>query len=277
MGADFLKIRTSASRETYLAIAAEAKRAGLPLVGHLPNGISALDASDAGQRSIEHDWVMLETIPAEKLQEIAARLIKNGTHITTTLTAMRGYRLTPDAEVLALINDKDGLRDPRRKYVPQALAEYWRKMIDMKRVESPMDWQTVAENNRQIFRALHKAGVKIMTGTDLGAPLCYPGFGLHDELELLVSLIGLTPAEALQSATRIPAEFMGMGASVGTIEKGKLADLVLLEANPLVDIKNTRKLAGVVVDGKWFNQAELQTMLDRLAAEVTQRNTTTSN
>jgi imidazolonepropionase-like amidohydrolase len=94
---------------------------------------------------------------------------------------------------------------------------------------------------------------------------------LHDELELLVSGIGLTPAEALQSATRIPAEFMGMGANLGTVEKGKLADLVLLEANPLSDIKNTRKLAAVVIDGKWFSQAELQTMLDKLAAEAGQR------
>ena len=271
MGADFLKIRTCASRESYLAISAEAKRAGLPLVGHLPEGISPLEASDAGQRSIEHSWVMLDTIPADKLKEIAARLIKNGTHVTPTLTAAQGFRLTPDAEVLAIIDDKAGLRDVRRKYIPQSLAENWRKQIEMKKFEPQVDWQTVAENNLQIFRALHQAGVKIMTGTDLGGPMCYPGYCLHDELELLVSRIGLTPAEALQSATRIPAEFMGMGANLGTVEKGKLADLVLLEANPLSDIKNTRKLAAVVIDGKWFSQAELQTMLDKLAAEAGQR------
>jgi imidazolonepropionase-like amidohydrolase len=271
MGADFLKIRTSASRDSYLAIAAEAKRAGLPLAGHLPEGISPLEASDAGQRSFEHGWPMLGKIPEDKLKEIAARLIKNDTHVTPTLVAGRGYRETPDTEALAVIDDKAGLRDIRRKYVPQPLADFWRKQIEMKKAETKLDWQAILENNLQIFRALRKAGVKMMTGTDLGAPLCYPGFGLHDELELLVSRVGLTPAEALQSATRIPAEFMGMGASLGTVEKGKLADLTLLEANPLSDITNTRKIAAVVVGGRLFGKAELQTMLDKMAAEAGKR------
>lgn len=271
LGADFLKIRTSASRDSYLAIAAEARRAGLPLVGHLPEGIDPLEASDAGQRSFEHGWAMLDKIPEEKLKEISARLIKNGTRVTPTLVAGRGYRETPDSEALAVIEDKAGLRDMRRKYVPQSLADFWRKQIEMKKVEGKIDWQAVIENNLQIFRALRKAGVKMMTGTDLGAPLCYPGFSLHDELELLVSRVGLTPAEALQSATRIPAEFMGMVASLGTVERGKLADLALLEANPLIDITNTRKIAAVVVGGRLFGKAELQTMLDKMAAEAGKR------
>jgi imidazolonepropionase-like amidohydrolase len=271
LGADFVKIRTAASRASYLAIAAEAKRAGLPLVGHLPDGISAIEASDAGQRSIEHGWVMLQKIPEEKLQEIAARLISNNTHIVPTLVAGRGYRETPDAEALAVVDDKAGLRDFRRKYVPQSMADFWRKQIEMKRVESPTDWKAVKENNLQIFRTLRRAGVKIMAGTDLGTPLCYPGFGLHDELELLVNSIGLTPAEALQSATRIPSEFMGLGASLGTIEKGKIADLVLLEANPTIDIANTRKIAAVVIGGRLFNKIELQTMLDRMSVEAIKR------
>jgi imidazolonepropionase-like amidohydrolase len=271
MGADFLKIRTSASRDSYLAIAAETKRVGLPLAGHLPDGIDPLEASDAGQRSIEHGWVMLDKIPEDKLKVIAARLIKNNTHVVPTLVGGRGFRETPDAEALAVVDDKAGLRDARRRYVPQSLADSWRKLIEMKKFEGQVDWQAVKENNLQIFRALHRAGVKMMTGTDLGGPLVYPGFGLHDELELLVSGIGLTPAEALQSATRIPAEFMGMGASLGTVEQGKLADLALLEANPLSDIKNTRKIAAVVIGGRFFSKAELQTMLDKMAAEAGKR------
>jgi imidazolonepropionase-like amidohydrolase len=271
IGADFLKIRTCASRESYLAIAAEARRAGVPLAGHLPEGINPLEASDAGQRSFEHGWAMLDKIPEDKLKEIAARLIKNDTHVTPTLIAGRGYRETPDTEALAVIDDRAGLRDTRRKYVPQSLADFWRKQIEMKKVETKPDWQAILENNLQIFRALRKAGVKMMAGTDLAAPLCYPGFSLHDELELLVSRVGLTPAEALQSATRIPAEFMGMGASLGAVEQGKLADLVLLEANPLSDITNTRKIAAVVIGGRLFDKAELRTMLDKMAAEAGKR------
>jgi imidazolonepropionase-like amidohydrolase len=271
MSADFVKIRTAASRDAYLAIAAEAKRAGLPLVGHLPYGISPLEASDAGQRSIEHGWVMLDKIPEDKLKEIATRLIKNDTHVVPTLVADRGFRQTPDADVLAIVDDKAGLRDARRKYVPQSLADFWRKQIEMKKIETKTDWQAVKQNNLEIFRILHQAGVKMMTGTDLGAPLCYPGFGLHDEMELLVKEIGLTPREALLSATRIPAEFMGMGASLGTVEKGKIADLVLLEANPLSEITNTRKIAAVVIGGRLFNKADLQTLLEKMAVEAAKK------
>lgn len=269
MGADFLKIRTSASREAYFAIASEARRVGLPLVGHLPFGISALEASNAGQRSIEHGWVMLETIPEDKLKETAAQLIKNDTYVVPTLVAGRGFRETPDEQVLAIVDDKAGVIDARRKYVPQSLADFWRKQIEMKKSESEkLDWMAIKQKNVEIFRILHKAGVKMMVGTDLGAPLCYPGFGLHDELELMVSDIGLTPAEALQSATRLPAEFMGLGASLGTIEKGKLADLVLLDANPLVDIKNTSKITAVIIGGRILDKAELKSMMDKMAAEA---------
>jgi imidazolonepropionase-like amidohydrolase len=268
MGADFLKIRTSASRDAYFAIASEAKRVGLPLVGHLPDGISGLEASNAGQRSIEHGWVLLTKIPEDKLKETATLLIKNDTYVVPTLVAGRGFRETPDDQVLAIVDDKAGSLDVRRRYVPQSLADFWRKQIEMKKVESKLDWMAVKRNNLEIFRILHQAGVKIMAGTDLGAPLCYPGFALHDELELMVSDIGLTPAEALQSATRIPAEFMGLGTSLGTVEKGKLADLVLLDANPLTDIKNTRKIAAVVIGGRMLSKAELQSMMDGMAAEA---------
>jgi imidazolonepropionase-like amidohydrolase len=105
-------------------------------------------------------------------------------------------------------------------------------------------WKTCRVAASEIYEYVPQAG------TDLGTLLCYPGFGLHDELELLVNSIGLTPAEALQSTTRIPAEFMGLGASLGTVEKGKIADLVLLEANPIIDITNTRKIAAVVIGGR---------------------------
>ena len=269
MGADFLKIRTHASRDAYFAIASEARRVGLALVGHLPSGISAIDASNAGQRSIEHGWVMLEKIPEDKLKETAAQLIKNDTYVVPTLVAGRGFRETPDDQVLAIVDDKNGVIDARRKYVPQSLADFWRKQIEMKKFESEkLDWMEVRRNNLEIFRILYKSRVKMMAGTDLGAPLCYPGFSLHDELELMVSDIGLTPTEALQSATRLPAEFIGLGATLGTIEKGKLADLVLLDANPLLDIKNTRRITAVIVGGRMLDKAELNSMMQKMATEA---------
>ena len=110
---------------------------------------------------------------------------------------------------------------------------------------------------------MRRAGVRILAGTDLGNPYVYPGFSLHDELALLVQA-GLTPLEALQTATINPAKFFGKEKELGTIEKGKLADLVLLDANPLEDINNTRKINAVVLNGRLLDRAAL----DKLLADV---------
>ena len=103
-------------------------------------------------------------------------------------------------------------------------------------------------------------GVPILAGTDVGNPFCFPGFSLHDELSLLARA-GLTPMEALQAATRSAAEYLGILDSFGTVEKGKTADLVVLDANPLDDITNTQKIAGVMMGGRYFPKASLEKML----------------
>jgi imidazolonepropionase-like amidohydrolase len=114
----------------------------------------------------------------------------------------------------------------------------------------------------RLVTAMRRAGVPFLAGTDVTNPYCFPGFSLHDELALFVQESKFTPMEALQSATRDPAKFLGMEKELGTVEKGKLADLLLLEANPLDNITNTRKIAAVVVNGRLLTKAELQKMLD---------------
>jgi imidazolonepropionase-like amidohydrolase len=262
LGPDFIKIRTNASRESYLAIAAEAKLVGLPLVGHAPRGLSLIEVSDAGQRSIEHSLTFAENYSEAQWKEIAERFIKNGTHVVPTLIAVRWYRETPDQEVMALIDDATGAKDERRKYISPAVADSWRKHMELKKLESPVDWEAVRAKNQQGFRLLHRAGVKIMTGSDLGGPLVYPGWSAHEELELLVQRVGMKPIEALQSATRTPAEFFGMADSLGAVEKGKIADLILLEANPLEQISNTTKIFAVIVGGRYYDKAARQKMIE---------------
>src|SRR4030095_11165735 len=110
---------------------------------------------------------------------------------------------------------------------------------------------------------MRRAGVEFLAGTDAPVPYGIPGFALHDELALLVQA-GFTPMEALQAATFNPARFLGKEKELGTIEKGKIADLVLLDANPLLDIANTQKINGVVVAGKLINKSELQRMLSTI-------------
>jgi imidazolonepropionase-like amidohydrolase len=232
--------------------------------------VSLIEVSDAGQRSIEHGLAFAEDYTEAQWKEIAERFVKNGTHVVPTLIAGRGYRETPDQEVMAIIDDPVGARDERRKYISSALVDSWRRQMEAKKLESPTDWDAVRARNQQGFRLLYRAGVRIMTGSDLGAPLVYPGWSVHEELELLVERIGLTPMEALQSATRTPAEFFGMTDSLGAVEKGKIADLVLLEANPLDEIGNTKKIAAVIFGGKYFDKPVLQKLFES-AAQATMK------
>ena len=116
-----------------------------------------------------------------------------------------------------------------------------------------------------LVRAMHQAGVPFLAGTDTpGVPYVFPGFSLHDELALLVAEGGFTPLEALQAATRNPARFLGREKDLGTVEPGKLADLVLLDADPLADVHNTTKIAAVVANGRLLPRQEL----DRMLADV---------
>jgi imidazolonepropionase-like amidohydrolase len=114
---------------------------------------------------------------------------------------------------------------------------------------------------------MHHAGVQLIAGTDTGALYVIPGFSMHDELQLMVDA-GLSTLTVLQSATINAAKFLGKEKDLGTIEKGKLADLVLLDGNPLDNIKNTRRIAAVVVNGRYLPKETLQKMLDDLEAIV---------
>jgi imidazolonepropionase-like amidohydrolase len=130
-------------------------------------------------------------------------------------------------------------------------------------------FEKMVEFHKRLVKAFKEAGVPIVAGTDAGNPGVIWGFSLHDEIELLVKA-GLSPEEALVSATRLPATWLGIEDKIGTVEVGKYADLVLLDADPLTDIQNTRKIAGVFSNGKWIDKKTMNSMLravsDRNAA-----------
>jgi imidazolonepropionase-like amidohydrolase len=119
----------------------------------------------------------------------------------------------------------------------------------------------------ELLSAMHDQGVKFLAGTDVANPYVFPGFSLHDELEYMVKA-GFTPIEALQTATINPAIFLHKENELGTVEKGKLADLVLLDFNPLENISNTKKIFAVILDGKLFERRDLDKMLDEVKALV---------
>jgi imidazolonepropionase-like amidohydrolase len=298
-GYDCVKVYNLLPRSAFFGVTDEARMRGLPVVGHVPFSVSADEASDAGQQSIEHltgvsfacssqetrlrqeltamkdpgepptSLLLRFEVQAEdsydalKAAALFARFAKNGTWQVPTLTVRQSH---------AALRDPASGRSPLLRYLPSSVRGRWdsRRTATFKKLrpEDFANFKRVFQTQLKLVRDMHRAGVRMLAGTDTGALDCFPGFSLHDELELLVQA-GLTPMEALQAATRNPAQFLNQLDDRGTVERGKLADLVLLDANPLNDIRNTRKLRAVVVNGRLLKKADLDALLD--AAETAAR------
>jgi imidazolonepropionase-like amidohydrolase len=205
---------------------------------------------------------LLATYDSARAASLAAILAKNQTWQCPTLVWERGGNL---------IDVSDFSKDTRVKYVPASWrTKTWKRFTDEitrgYRIDDLATRKRFVEKELEVVGMLHKAGVPFLAGTDTPAGVyIFPGFSLHEELQRFVAA-GFTPLEALQTATLNPARFFGMENQLGTVEKGRLADLVLLSANPLEDIRNTRKIAGVIADGHYFSGADLDKMLTRVEA-----------
>jgi imidazolonepropionase-like amidohydrolase len=285
-GADFIKIQSLIPRDGYFAAAEEAKRRGIVFCGHIPDKIRATEASNAGQKSVEHltgvfegcssveDELMakprgpgrgrfLSTYDPEKAKALLALFVKNHTWQCPTLVWEKGEWL---------IEETDSGTDPLAKYAPLAWKERTWAMFtrDIKKGWSsdPLpDREAFVRAEFKMVNDMKKAGIGILAGTDTAAGVrVYPGFSLHTELELLVEA-GLTPMEALQAATKNAAEYFGLP-DTGTIEEGKRADLVLLDANPLESISNTRKIRSVVLNGRYLSREDLDGLLHTIETEA---------
>jgi hypothetical protein len=266
-GVDCIKMRSYASPETYFVLAAAAKERDLPLVGHAPWGVDPILSSNAGQASYEHafyPWPWNELAP-EKKAEIENTFRKNGSLIVPTLIAWETFRFSEDT-VSAVVNDYAAKSDPRLKLVSASLRQNWISGLKDLKTQHPgtPGWNKAIDQVYEQVAEMHDHGVGVMAGTDTGATMVYPGSALHQELKLLVHNCRFTPMDALLSATLIPAKFFKMEDSLGTIEKGKLSDLVLLSEDPLQDIANIQKIDGVMVNGRWLDRAAL----DRIVSDV---------
>jgi imidazolonepropionase-like amidohydrolase/ketosteroid isomerase-like protein len=267
LGVDFIKFRTVASPEVYKEIAEESKAKRLMFVGHQFGSPESM--IDSGQKSIEH-YIFPPVITNPKHAEIYSRMVENGVHVVTTMVVADKSLFVSYDDAKKIVEDTKGKIDFRRKYLSGYLIEDWKEQLEEKKQPSPVDYAKLKEVLIKDFQEMHKAGVRLMPGTDVATLLIYPGYSLHDELQLLVNEVGLTPMEALVSATRYPAEFFGIEKSLGTIEKGKIADLVLLDANPLDDIGSTRQITAVVLGGKYFSrEARVKMLADVETREVT--------
>ena len=295
-GVDLIKVYDALSRQTYFAIADEAKKLGLPLVGHTPTSITTIEATDAGQKSIEHLGKILEdssgspqrireaqseTIPKDDFFAFTTRIGHTYDAIVATYSEKKAdeifahFRRKKTWQVPTLvvkygrtfIDDLDTKGDPRAKYLPKADVEYWKPNVGFfSRYRSPSYIRAqfaYFQKELDLVGIMNHSGVGILAGTDCMAAYVIPGFSLHDELALYVQA-GLTPMQALQTGTRNPAEYLGQLRQRGTIEKGKIADLILLNADPLDDIRNTTRINSVVQGGRFIPRSKLDQMLAKV-------------
>jgi imidazolonepropionase-like amidohydrolase len=299
-GADFIKVYNNLNREIFFAIADECKKLNIPFAGHLPLFIDAREASDAGQKSFEHmgnisgglllscsneeetirtQWInaitkpqpsveetinvfnstvpkIVNTFDKGKAKQLTAELIKNNTWVCPTFVLLRVFTMSKDS-----IHNNPQLNYliplDKRRQDPQNSPVF--KNQDQVMIEN---YQRLFQGNLDLVKNMHVSGVKFLAGTDAPVFLSMPGFSLHDELELFVQA-GFSPLEALKTATINPAKYFNMENQMGTIEKGKIADMVLLDANPLENISNTKKIYAVIVNGKLLERKDLDELLDK--------------
>jgi Amidohydrolase family len=248
MDVDFVKVLSNLSADAYFALAEQARHWHMRLEGHVPTAINAWDALDAHQASIEHLFGVMKTVSTD---EEALRFFEK--------CALLETRISPTLVLwqrMAHVNDDKLAADPRLKYVPESIRKSWPAIQD----ENSDAYKRQIEGIYKLVGLSTRTKVELLAGTDTGDPYTIPGATLHDELEQLVAA-GLAPHQALAAATIAPARFLGWDNAMGSVESGKLADLVLLDANPLVDIRNTRKIAGVFARGKYYSRKNLDTIL----------------
>lgn len=271
-GVDHVKIRTVASPAVYREIAAAAKARGLHLVGHASE-LTLRDVVASGQRSIEHAILpRMDSLAPNERSALVAAYARNGSGLVPTLVTGYGSLLIDDSVVQRRFDAGTSTGNPRRPRVSRYLEIDWREQLSERDSASRAYMMRLAPTVLVVLRDMRAAGIPVMAGSDLAVLPLYPGESLHDELALLVRHLAMTPLEALASATRIPAAFVGVGDSVGTIAPGMIADFVVLDADPRVDIENVRRIRGVMLSGRWFSREALDALLaDATRAEDIQR------
>ena len=280
-GYDLLKIHPGVSREAFDTLVATARRVGIPFAGHVPQDVGIARAIEARYATIEHLDGYIEAIVREgapvSAEQSAFFGLNLGEHLDESklpalvaATKQAGVWNVPTQvllENLVLVATSAELAQrPEMRYVAPEMLAQWAQVKDGMLAETgstPESARRTIEVRRRLIKALHAAGAGLLLGSD--APQVYnvPGFSTHRELEALVAA-GLTPYQALETGTRNVARYLGTERETGTVEQGKRADLILLDADPLVDIRNTTRRAGVMVRGRWLPQAEI----DRRLAEL---------
>ena len=275
-GYDFIKLHPGLTAAEFAAIAAAANELGMPFAGHVPASVGLDGALAAGMATIDHldgyfvamlpvdvdpsggfggffDVLLADEVIEERMAELAARTAAAQVWNVPT-EALFEHRVGPQS-------GSELSARPEMRYMPREVVRQWeqaRQRQDTDRGYSADIGARAIEIRRKLIRALHDSGAGLLLGSDAPQVFNVPGFSVHDELEFLVAA-GLSPYEALRTGTVAVAEFLGT--DTGSVAMGRLADLVLLDANPLTDIRNSRRIHGVMLAGRWYPVAELDSRL----------------
>ena len=295
-GAEFIKVYSFLEQDVFEAIADESNKIGVAFGGHIPRKVKVEDAVKAGQKFIEHFNGMLEFTTKER--DYYFSVMRGGAEdsVLSVFTERRrvlaenydSARLKPLINLLAenqvwidptsvvnrafgYLDREEFTSDERIYYMPDYAIGDWdpkeNRFLKTRKPEAFEYERMWYHKGLEMMKPMLEGGVKFLAGTDYPNIYCYPGFSLHDELQIFVEEAGFSPLEALQTATINPAIFLEKENELGTVESGKRATLVLLNANPLEDINNTRKIEGVILRGDYLDGDSLRADIEAIAAK----------
>jgi cytosine/adenosine deaminase-related metal-dependent hydrolase len=271
LGYDFIKMHGDLSRDAYARLNAVAREVGIRVIGHAPRNLGIEALFEERQYALAHaeEFIYdrnnssrdyLNVVP--RIPSLTRSMVRTETWLMPNLTAFKiiGLQVQNLAPILAR---------PEMRFLPSAYRTGWGPATNPYTNRFPREQgpgiMARFEVLQQLAKGFQSGGVRMVVGTDALNTGVVPGFSVHDELAELVAA-GLTPYQALRAGTANAAEFLGVQNTSGTVAAGRKADLVLLDANPLTDIANTRRITGVMLRGRWFSRAEIAGMLETLAA-----------
>jgi imidazolonepropionase-like amidohydrolase len=271
-GWDLLKVHPGLTRDEYDAMAKTAKEVGIRFAGHIPAEVGLIHALEMGQETIDHVDGYIEYLNGDagaldeaKLADVVRRTKTAGAWIVPTMALWETLIGYADLNTLAAM--------PELKYAPPQQVNQW-KTAHQNRLNQPnfdrKKAELIATNRKRILKSLHDGGVRILLGTDAPQQFSVPGFSIHREMAFMVKC-GFTPYQVIQSGTKNVGDYFKGKDDFGTVDVGKRADLILVHGNPLKDVANIAKSAGVMVRGRWMPEAEIRGKLDEIAASLQAR------
>jgi len=270
-GWDLLKVHPGVKREVYDAMARTARSVGIEFSGHVPAEVGLVHAIESGQTTIDHLDGYIEHLQAAdapldpaKLEEVVQFTRESGAWVVPTMVLWETILGAADLETM--------LAYPELQYMPADEVERWRSGYARRTGEPDFDRERarrIAEHRKTLLKALADGGVKILFGTDSPQVFSVPGFSIHRELAAMAAA-GMSNLEILQSATKVVGEYLSESDRFGLVAPGHRADLVLLTANPLDDVRHVSAREGVMLRGRWIPESEIQEKLGEIGGRKTE-------